>query len=61
MKNETFLKDIQSFIEFIDTNKTMSLQAKYRMLVDTLLHDLNGVIENEPFFLPRVDGYSRLD
>jgi len=59
MKNKQFLEDLLAFTEYVDKDRTMSIERKYLMLINTLLHDLNGVIEDEPFFLPRVNGYAK--
>jgi hypothetical protein len=60
-KDKQFLKDLRAFIQYIHFDKNKTDQMKYLALVSTLGHDLNGVINEEPFFRPRVSGYSQLD
>lgn len=58
-KNKQFLEDLRAFVEYVDGDVTSNDSRKVSMLVSTLLHDLNGVIEDEPLFLPRVNGYAK--
>lgn len=58
MKNQQFLEDLQAYIISIKVNAKLDVTEKYNRIVSTLLHDLNGVINDEPLFLPRVDGYA---
>ena len=59
MKNKQFLEDLLAFVEHSNNDPVTDVQHKYKVLVGTLLHDLNGMIEEEPFFLPRVAGYAK--
>jgi len=61
MNNKQYLKDTLAFVRFIHNDKNKSDRAKYLALISTLGHDLNGVLNEEPFFRPRVSGYSSLD
>jgi hypothetical protein len=58
MKNQQFLEDLQAYIMSVNVNAKLDVTEKYNRIVSTLLHDLNGVINDEPLFLPRVDGYA---
>lgn len=58
MKDKQFLEDLQAYIMSVNVNAKLDVTEKYNRIVSTLLHDLNGVINNEPLFLPRVDGYA---
>lgn len=58
MNNKQFLEDLQAYIMSVNVNAKLSVEEKYNRVASTLLHDLNGVINDEPFFLPRVDGYA---
>lgn len=58
MKDYTpFLKDIEAFIIYIEKSN-FSLERKHELIVETLLHDIPGMIDETPLFLPRVDGYA---
>ena len=58
MKDKQFLEDLQAYIMSVKVNAKLNTEEKYNRIVSTLLHDLNGVINDEPLFLPRVDGYA---
>lgn len=60
MKDTQFLEDLQAYIMSVDVNNELTTEEKYNRITSTLLHDLNGVINDDPFFLPRVDGYARI-
>jgi hypothetical protein len=62
MNKEThlFLNDLLAFTRYIWYSDKTDAQ-KLNALVSTLGHDLNGLIEDEPFFSPRVSGYSKLE
>lgn len=47
------LKDMLGFIDFSERHK-----QSHGFLLGTLLHDINGMIDNEPGFSPRTTGYS---
>jgi hypothetical protein len=57
--NDQFLKDLLGYVRAIHNDENKSEKAKYLALISTLGHDLNGVINEEPFFRPRVSGYSQ--
>ena len=57
-KNNQFLKDLQGYLYAVHTSKALTTEEKYNRILATFGHDLNGVIEDEPFFLPRVSGYA---
>ena len=59
MNNKSFLKDLLAFTRYIHFNDKMDVQAKYNALVSTLGHDLNGILNEDKFFSPRVSGYSK--
>ncbi len=47
------LKDMLGFIDFSERHK-----KTHGFLLGTLLHDINGMVDNEPGFSPRTHGYS---
>ena len=57
--NKQYLKDTLAFVRYIHNDENKSDRAKYLALVSTLGHDLNGLINEDPFFRPRVSGYSK--
>jgi len=61
MKEKQFLKDLLAYVRYIHNDTNKSDRAKYLALVSTLGHDLNGLINEERCFRPRVSGYSQLD
>lgn len=61
MMNKQYLKDTLAFVRYIHNDENRSDKAKYDALVSTLGHDLNGLINEERCFLPRVSGYSKLE
>jgi hypothetical protein len=61
MEDKQFLKDTLAYIRYVHNDKNKSDRDKYYALISTLGHDLNGVINEEPFFRPRVSGYSSID
>jgi hypothetical protein len=61
MMNKQYLKDTLAFVRYIHNDTNKSDKAKYDALVSTLGHDLNGLINEDPFFRPRVSGYSKLE
>jgi hypothetical protein len=58
-KNEQFLKDLLGFVRCIHNDSNKSDRAKYLALVSTLGHDINGILNKERCFRPRVSGYSQ--
>ena len=61
MKNKEYLKDTLAFIRYIHNDTNRSDKAKYDALISTLGHDLNGLINEDKCFSPRVTGYSKLE
>jgi len=61
MKDKQFLYDLLAFVRYIHNSDTKSDRQKYLALVSTLGHDLNGILNEDPFFRPRVSGYSALE
>ena len=53
-----FLEDLLSFVLFTYRRTDMDDTRKLHSIVDTLAHDLNGTLDGDEFFLPRVNGYS---
>jgi len=60
-KNNQYLKDTLAFVRYIHNDDTKSLSEKYFAIVSTLGHDINGILNEERCFSPRVSGYSKLD
>lgn len=58
--NKQYLKDTKAFMRFIH-NSDKTLQEKYNALISTIAHDLNGLINEDKCFSPRVTGYSKLE
>lgn len=54
-----FLEDLLSFLLFTYRRNDMDDTRKLRSIVDTLAHDLNGTLDGDEFFSPRVSGYSK--
>lgn len=59
MMNKQYLKDTLAFVRYIHNDPTMSLERKYSAIVSTLGHDINGILNEELCFSPRVSGYAR--
>ena len=59
MKNKAYLEDTLAFIRFIHNDSNKSDRQKYLALVSTLGHDLNGILNEDQFFSPRVSGYAK--
>jgi hypothetical protein len=60
-KDKQFLKDLLAYVRYIHNDTNKSDRAKYLALISTLGHDLNGILNEERCFRPRVSGYSQLD
>jgi len=60
-KDKQFLQDLLGYVRYVHNDENKSDRAKYLALISTLGHDLNGVLNEEPFFRPRVSGYSSID
>jgi hypothetical protein len=58
MMNKQYLKDTLAYVRYIHNDPNKSDRAKYLALVSTLGHDLNGLINEERCFRPRVSGYA---
>ncbi len=61
MMNKQYLKDTLAFVRFIHNNPAMDAGRKYHALISTLAHDLNGLINEERCFAPRVTGYAQAE
>jgi len=61
MMNKQYLKDTLAYVRYIHNDTNKSDRAKYLALISTLGHDLNGILNEERCFRPRVSGYSQLD
>jgi hypothetical protein len=59
-KDTQFLRDLLAFVRYIHNDENKSDRAKYLALVSTLGHDLNGILNQEECFRPRVSGYSKV-
>jgi hypothetical protein len=57
--NKQYLKDTLAYVRYIHNDTHKSDHDKYLALISTLCHDLNGLINEEPFFSPRVSGYAQ--
>jgi hypothetical protein len=61
MKEKQFLKDLLAYVRYVHNDNTLEPGQKYHNLISTIGHDLNGVINEDRCFRPRVSGYSQLD
>jgi len=61
MMNKQYLKDTLAFVRYIHNDENRSDKAKYDALISTLGHDLNGLINEDKFFSPRVSGYAQAE
>jgi hypothetical protein len=61
MKDKLFMKDLLAYVRYIHNHKQLNKKEKYAAIVSTIGHDLNGLINEDLFFTPRVTGYSRLE
>ena len=52
------LEDLLSFLLFTYRRNDMDDTRKLKSIVDTLAHDINGTLDGDEFFSPRVSGYS---
>jgi hypothetical protein len=59
MKDKTFLKDLLAYVRFVHNHPTYSSKEKYAAIVSTIGHDLNGIINEDRCFSPRVSGYAK--
>ena len=59
--NKQFLKDLLAYVRFVHNHPKYSSKEKYSAIVSTIGHDLNGIINEDAFFSPRVTGYSKLE
>jgi len=60
-KNKQFHKDLLAYTQYIYNDKTKEVTQKYHALISVLGHDLNGLINEDKCFRPRVSGYSALE
>ena len=60
-KDKQFLQDLLGYVRYVHNDENKSDRAKNLALISTLGHDLNWVLNEEPFFRPRVSGYSRME
>jgi len=57
--NKTTYLDMLGFIRHTFYRNDLDDSKKLSALVSTLGHDLNGLINEDPFFSPRVTGYRK--
>ena len=55
LSNPSFVEDALGFTQFAQENKMSEEQ-----IVQTIIHDIAGMIKDDEHFLPRVHGYSNL-
>jgi hypothetical protein len=60
-KDKQILKDMLGFLKYVHYETDMDKAGKYSMLIQTLAHDLNGLINEDKCFSPRVTGYSKFN
>jgi hypothetical protein len=58
-KTENVYKDMLGFLRVTHNRKDLNDSQKLNAILGTFGHDLNGLIEDEPFFLPRIAGYRK--
>lgn len=61
MKERQFLYDLLAYVRYIHNDENKSDRAKYLALVSTIGHDINGILNDDRCFRPRVSGYSGLE
>jgi hypothetical protein len=59
MKTKNVYRDFLGFIKTTTNRHDIDEIKKLNLIVSTLGHDLNGLLEDEPFFLPRTAGYRK--
>lgn len=53
-----FIEDLLSFVVFVCRRTDIDANKQVALLYSTLAHDLSGKLNDDPFFSPRVSGYS---
>jgi hypothetical protein len=61
MKDKQFMQDMLAYVRYIHYHKQLDDKEKYAAIISTIGHDLNGLINEDIFFTPRVTGYARLE
>ncbi len=61
MKDKQFMRDMLAYVRYIHNHKQLNNKEKYSAIISTIGHDLNGLINEDAFFRPRVSGYARLE
>jgi len=61
MKEKQFLKDLLAYVRYVHNDNTLDAGQKYYNLISTIGHDLNGVINEDRCFSPRVSGYAQAE
>jgi len=59
LKHQINYMDMFGFIRHTYNRNDINDAKKLHMIVGTLCHDLRGLIDEDPFFSPRVTGYRK--
>lgn len=59
MENKTTYMDMLGFLRHTFNRNDLDEAKKLNAIVSTLGHDLNGLINEDPFFSPRVTGHRK--
>ena len=59
LKHQINYMDMLGFLRHTYNRNDIDETKKLHMIVGTLGHDLNGLINEDPFFSPRVTGYRK--
>ena len=54
------LKDTLAFLKKVQGNEYATDTQKLNTILQTLGHDINGVLSGDEFMVPRVTGYSKM-
>lgn len=57
--NKQLLEDLLSFVVHTSRRTDIDANKQVALLYATLIHDLSGALDDDPFFCPRVYGYSK--
>ena len=60
-KERQYLHDLLAYVRYVNNNDKLTIHQKYLQLLGTIGHDINGILNDDRCFRPRVSGYSALD
>lgn len=59
LKHYTNYMDMLGFVQYTYNRNDIDNTTKLSMIVGTMGHDLRGLINEDPFFIPKVTGYRK--